>query len=792
MLPSDLRHAAVSLGRTPAFTATAILVLALGIGATTAVFSLVYGALLRPLPLADPDRLVRLWSSNEARSVPFFSVSPQDYLDWRARAWRVEAMAAYERQTPIAIRGEAEQVSATRVTPEVFPLLGVPAALGRTFATAEAHEAVISHGLWQRRFGANPNVLGHTVALDDVVWTIVGVMPATFAIPNAPTDVWLPLRLRHDDQRRSARTLRVLGRLRADATVDAARQELVAIAATLDHERPASNRGWSATATPLVETVVSPDFRQSLLLLAGAIAFVLLMACANVSGLLLARATARRREMAVRMALGASRAALLRLLLVESLVLAGAAGVAGVLLALWGVDALKALGADSLPRLDEVAMNMPVLTFAMVVTALTAGVFGLAPALHASREMADALRTRDGAADARASRSRHVLIVAEVALAIVLLVGAGLLIRSFLRLQQRELGFTPAAVLVAGTAAPAASDTRASLTAMNDAIVARLSSLPGVLAVAGGSSLPFVGPNSGDVFEIDGQTVLDGQAPDADYRVVTTGYFDTLGIPILQGRAFTSADGAPVPAAILSAAAVRRYWPGREALGARIRIGRDAPWMTVVGIVGDVRYQALADPGDAVRPMLYLPHTQRPTLPLTFALRASVLPETLTDAVRTTIREQAPDVPITQVQTMAAVLAQARGPQRFAAIVLAAFAWMAVILAAAGLYGLLAYLVSRRTKEIGVRMALGATTLAVVRLTAGHGVLIAAIGVALGLTASWAMAGWLRGILFNVSATDPATYAIVTIGFLTITALASYLPARRAVRINPVEALRTE
>ncbi len=796
MIIKDVKYGVASLARTPAFSLTALVVLALGIGANTAIFSVAHGVLLRPLPFEDPDRLIRIWSNREDRNLPFFSVSVPDYLEWRARGRSIERLAAYERPRQLTTGSDAEQVSATRVSVDLFPLLGVVPALGRGFAAEDAAATrgpvtVISHGLWQRRFGGRSDVLGRTLALDNRSWTVIGVMPPRFEIPNAASDVWLPFRETTDGTERSLRFLRVLGRVRPGQRPEDARRELAQIAAQLGTEYPASNLNWSVSVRPLVDTVVSPEFRRSVVLLAGAVAFVLLMACANVTALLLSRATTRRREMAVRTALGASRAALVRLWLVESLVLAAAAGIVGVVLAIWGIDALKALGGESIPRLDEVALSLPVLTFAGVVTLLTAGLFGVVPAVHASSGVAEALRSRESSADARASRSRSALIVAEVALAVVLLVGAGLMIRSFARLQQRALGFDATALLIAQVAAPSNPGDQSDLTPVIDELVSSVATLPGVVAAAGGSSLPFAGPNAGNVFHIEGKAVPGEQAPDTDYRVVTPGYFRTLGISLVSGRSFTDGDGPDRPAVVISLSAAQRYWPDGDAIGARVRLG-DSPWMTIVGVASDVRYSGIDEPGDALRPMMYVPHRQMPGVALMLGLKTATSPEAMADTVRATLRAAAPSSVVTRIQTMTEILTLARGSHRFAMTLLSVFAWVAVILAAAGLYGLIAYVVSRRTKEIGVRVALGANAVDIVRVTAGRGLVLGAIGVVLGVLASLGLSQLLRRGLFEVSATDPATYMVVAGSFLILTAAASYVPARRALRINPVDALRAE
>jgi predicted permease len=783
------------LRQTPAFTLTAVGVLALAIGANTAIFGVVSGVLLRPLPFAGADRLIRVWSSRADRDLPYFSVSMPDYADWRGRSRTLDVMAAYERQRAVTLSGgtRPEPVSATNVATDLFPLLGVPPALGRWLSADDEKDggAVIGHGLWQQRFGGRAEALGQRLALDDRVWTIVGVMPPRFEIPNAPSDVWLPLRTVVDPARRSSRSLRVLARIGAGHSLDDVRRELAQIAGVLADEHPASNRFWGVTVSPLIETVVSPQFRRSTLLLAGAVGFVLLIACANVTSLLLTRATARRREMAIRAALGASRAALVRQLLVESLMLAGASGVAGALLAAWSVEWLRALGVGSVPRLDELTFSTDVLVFAFLATLVTAVGFGLLPALDASRVRAEALRLRESSGDRQTTRRRDLLVVAEVALAFVLLVGAGLMVQSVARLQQRQLGFEPSRLLIAQMADPAPAGGSADRAALAERLLSQLSVLPGVEAAAGGSRLPFAGPNSADFLEVEGMPAAGQQRPDTDYRVVTPGYFGALGIPLLRGRSFVPGDGPRAPAVIVSASAARQYWPGRDPIGARLRLGT-SPWMTVVGVAGDARYRAIDEPGDMPRTMVYVPHRQMPDVPLMMAVRSTLAPDVMVETVRAALAAANADLAVTRVEPMTAILAEEVGPQRFVATLLAVFAWIAMVLALAGLYGLIAYLVGRRTKEIGLRVALGATAREVLRLTAGRGLALSAAGVLLGAGGAWALTRLLGGVLFEVSPTDPRTFAGVAAAFLAVTAAAAGVPARRALRINPIEALRVE
>ena len=793
MLLQDLRYALRWLRRNPGFTSAALLVLALGIGAATVTFTVVHAVMLRPLPFASPDRIIRIWSSPAGRDLPFFSVSAPDVVDWRARASSLGVVAPYERQTPFTLGGATpEEVFGAKVSRELFEVLGVAPALGRWFKPDEdrpasaARVAVVSHGVWQRRFGGRTDVLGQTLRLDGESWTVIGVMPPAFAIPNNPAEIWLPLGLVADPAKRDSRYLRVLARLNDGVTLDRAVQDLQRIAADLAREYPASNKTWTTTVLPLFETVVSENVQRALGILTGAVALVLLIACANVAGLLLSRAATRTREMAVRTALGAGRGVLVRQMLVESLVLATFGGASGVLLAMWGLDALAALVTTTIPRADEIAVGPVVLLFACGTTALTAVVFGLTPALDASRGRLEALRVRETSETSGASRVRDALVVAEVALAMVLLVGAGLMLRSFVRLQARHLGFSPERLLILQVAPYRLTEA----TAFYDRLMRRMAALPGVVSVAAGNSLPFAGPNGANTFSVEGRTFEPGLAPDADLRMVTPEYFRTLGIPVLRGRTFSSGD-ATAPAVIITDAIARRFFEGNDPIGRRLQVGSQPP-ATIVGVVGDTRYRELDDASEELRPMIYFLASSQPPVPLTVAVRTSVPPETLAPAVRSAVADLARDRPITRLEAMEDLLVETRGPQRFNTTVIAAFAWMALVLASAGLWGLIAHGVVRRTHEIGVRIALGARPGEVLRMVAGRGVALAAVGIGLGLAASAAMTSLIQRLLFNTRAADPATFAIIAAAFLAVAVAASVLPARRALRINPVEALRSE
>jgi putative ABC transport system permease protein len=786
----ETRLAVRTLRAAPAFTLPAVVVLALGIGGTTAVFSVIDGVLLRPLTFHDPDDIVRVWSSNVERRIAFLSVSPADFEDWQART-SLGQLAAYERPRAMLWRGRGpEPLTAMAVTPGLFRLLGVSPALGRALTTDEAAgTAVISHALWHGRFGGVPNVIGRTIATDDHSWTIVGVMPAGFDVPNAPADVWFPLVTRVATDARFAHSLRVLARTRVAGDVEGVRRDLSAVAAQLARERPAENHGWSVTVRPMFDTVVSPEFRQSVWIIAGAVLFVLVMAGTTVAGLLLARASTRQRELAVRAALGASRGSLVRLLLLESLVLSTVAGVFGVLVAFWGLDLLQEIGASTVPRLEEVSLSTRGFLFAAFTTVTTAAIAGLLPAWKSTASLHEMLRSRGSTSDPGAGRALDVLVVLEVSSAVLLVVGSALLVQTVLNLQGRNLGYEPTGLLAVRTVwSPAVGGE--SLPARTDAVVMRLSRLPGVTAAAAGSALPFSGQNTGNTFEVEGRKTTAQALPDADYRVVSPGYFQALRVPIKEGRAFGDADDAEPAVVIVSETAARRFWPDESPLGRRLKLGR-SEWLTIVGVSGDVRYGALDEPGDRVRPMIYVPHRLMPSTPMTLVLRARDQPAPLAETVRRTLASEA-SIVVGGIETMSSMLDEASVAQRFAMNLLSAFAAMAVTLAAVGIYGVLAFMIGRRTKEIGVRFALGARPWDVMRMTIGRTLVLASIGVVGGLLVSASLSGVLRNVLFGVSPDDPLTYGLVSIGFLLLAVAASALPTLRALHVDPIGAIRMD
>jgi predicted permease len=589
---------------------------------------------------------------------------------------------------------------------------------------------------------------------------------------------------------RSAHTLRVVARAGPGSNpTTAAARDLEAVAAQLAVERPGENRGWSVTVLPLFDVVVSPEFRRALGIVTGAVIFVLMMASTSAAGLLLARASGRQRELAVRVALGASRGSLVRLLLLESLVLGVVSGLAGLLLASWGVTALKGMGGATIPRLDDLSLSGRVFGFAAATTLLSALAAGLLPAWRSTRSLHERLRSRGDVAEPASARTLHALVVLEVTTAVLLVVGAALLVQTVLNLQQRDLGFVPRDLVVVDAIWPAPSQSGDLVPRTEDA-VSKAAALAGVGRAAAVSAPPFSGGNSGNSFEIEGQNTSGAPPPDADYRVVSPGYFETLGIPLREGRAFTESDGGTTASVIISGTAARRFWPKGDAIGRRLRIGR-SDWLTIVGIVGDVRYLALDDPSEAVRPMLYLPHRQMPSTTMTLVLRSTLATDSLAASLRRALGAEA-GLTITRIATMRSILREASVSQRFAMTLVAIFAATAVTLAIVGLYGLLAFLIARRTREIGVRVALGAKHWDVVQMVAGRTLVLVAVGVATGLAASVALSQAVGSALFGVSPHDPLTYISVAAAFLALAIAAGTLPTLRALRIDPVRVIRAE
>jgi predicted permease len=813
-LRQDVRFGARTLLANRGFALGVALTLALGIGATAAVFSVAYGVLLRPLPYRDADALVRLWSKNMGRGVEFFSVSPADFGEWRGARDAFSAMAAFERQREVTLAraGAAsgagdrpEGVAAAAVMPELFPLLGTAAARGRALRPDDARPdapavAVVDDALWRGRFGADPALVGSDLLLDGRRVTVVGVMPPRFVVPGTPAQVWTPLSLAGASDDPSNRYLRVLARLAPGVTREAALARLEVVAARLARERTKTNAGWSISMMSIPEAVVGRQFRRALLVLLGVVGVVLLIACANAASLQLARATARRREIALRTALGATRWRLVRQLVTESALLAAVGGAAGLALAWAGVAALRKVGDTTVPRLEDVRLDLPVLAFTVLAAVGSALLFGLAPALHASRaDAGTALKeggrgTGDGAVGGGGGGggARAALVVAQVALSLVLLVGAGLLMRSFLRLQRVDLGFDPRGVTVVPLRAPAgAEEVPERMARFHEAVLAEVQRLPGVTAAAV-SSPPFGGPNAGLRYLRTDRALPAGEpAPDADYRVVTPGYFHTLGIHLVRGRDVTAQDRADAPrVALVSETLARSAWPGEDPVGRQVRLGGtiDGPVVTIVGVVADARYVSLESP--EVRPMMYFAAAARPQRVMSLVVRGGGDQGALAAAVRRAVAALDPSLPAPTVRPMEELVGEATTTARFATTLFGVFAATALALALVGIYGVTSYLVRLRTHELGIRAALGASPRWLASTVVVRATRLTLAGVVLGLVAAAWLSRWLGALLFETRPTEPGVYAAIALVLLAVAAGASLLPARRASRADPLVALR--
>jgi putative ABC transport system permease protein len=802
----DVRYGLRTLARTPGFTLAAVLALALGIGATTAIFSVVDAVLLRPLPYAEPDRLAVVLHGGRD------PVAPANYLDWRREASAFERMGAAEYwQTNLSGGDRPERVLGLHVTADILPLLGVSPLLGRVFAPDEEaagrdQVVVLGYRIWQRRFGGDPSVVGRTVALDGVPHAVVGVMPRGFEFPPfwaTGAELWAPLPLAKRADNRGARSLRVFARLREDKGLQQARAEMAMITARLEQAYPASNR--DVVVRGLDDTVVG-DVRSALLVLLGAVGFVLLIACANVAHMLLARGAARRKEIALRVALGASRARVVRQLLTESVLLASAGGLVGLGLAAWMIRTIVALSRDSIPRLETAGLDPRVLAATLAVSFLTGIAFGLVPALQTSRlDLGTSLKEgeRGSSSGAGRHRLRRLLMGSEMALALVLLVGAGLMIRTFVALRAVDPGFRPdhvlsAVVSVSGSRA-GEGDRRVAFYAE---ALSRIRALPGVVSASAINHLPLAGDTWGEPFHVEGQPPRrPGERPTADYRIVLPGYFETMGRPLVRGRDFDLRDDLGAPeVVIVNAFMAERHWPGLDPIGKRITFSdpaRDPVWLTVVGVA---RNGARREWAEAAKEELFLPflQTKYREAPqswyayLTLVVRGTGEAAALVPALRAAVWDTDPDVSISAVQTMDEVVARATASPRFYLLLLGSFAAAALALAAVGIYGVMSYSVAQRRNEIGIRMALGARSGDVLRLVMREAVGVVAIGGSIGLVVALLLTRLMAALLYGVGATDPVTFALVATLLTLVALLATYVPARRAIRVDPLKALRAE
>ncbi len=803
-LIQDLRYALRTLLRTPAFALVAVATLALGIGINTAVFSVVDAALFRPLPYARPEELVRVWDSNLAKGFPRFSSSPPNFADWRAQNHTLQGMAGYTSASAILLEGaEPERVNGYEVSPALFPLLGVAPLHGRTFDAEDekpgrSPAVVLSWELWQRRFGGDPSVVGRTIRLDEARPAVIGVMPRGFRFPDADAAFWLPLVLdARAMENRGAHWISVVARRRPGTPLEGAQADLRTIAAQLAAAYPAKNAGWSVELVPL-DRAIAGKARRPLLLLLGAVAFVLLVACANVASLLLARGFARRGELAIRVALGAGRGRLVRQLLAESLWLGAAGGAAGVAIAAQCSRVLIALGGDSLPRAAEAGIDARALLFTVGVSLLTALAAGLWPALRAvnARDQ-EALRESSTrvSASRRTAAARRALLAAELAATLLLLAGAALLMRSLGAALRVDPGFRPEGVLTAQISLPDSAryqgDERTA--GFYRELLRRLGGLPGVTAAATSSVLPMAG-GLWQIYSvrIPEHPVREGEEMSFAYRVVGGDFFRACGIAVRRGRPFTPRDDAGAPlVAILNETAARRAFPGQDPIGKQIVIGdrKGIGPRTIVGIARDVREESPIEPptGD-----IYVPAEQRPWSEMGILLRTEGDPARLAPALRREVRALDPELPVEAVGSLSRNVSESLRSRRFVLTLLAAFAVLALLLAAVGTYGVAACAAAERRREIGIRVAMGARRSDVLALFLREGARVAAVGVPAGLLLAAAATRLLGSLLFGVSPGDPISLVGVSLLLLAAMLAATFLPALRATRIDPTEALRSE
>ena len=797
----DVRHAIRALRRTPGFTASAVLTFALGIGVNTAVFSVFNGVLLRPLPYPEADRLTMVWMDNRGENIREDITSYPNYRDWRDQGSSYGQLAAYT-SNAFTLTGadEPERLSGAQATANFFDVMGVRPLLGRVFT--EAHEtpgrdavALISHGLWQRRFGGAPNVLGRTIVLNGRSHEIIGVMPGTLGVP-ADAELWTPLA--PEPTLREARGsfwLPVIGRLKPGVPVEQAQAEMSGIAARLEQAYP-GNRGFGINVVPLHRHLVG-DIERSLVVLLAAVGVVLLIACANLSNLLLGRTAARRKELAIRTALGALRGRLIRQIVTEAFVLATAGAVLGLLLAYWATGFFIAIGGDSIPRPEAIAIDARVLAFTLAISAACALLAALVPALQASRPgTADTLREggREGGSIA-SRRTRSALVACEVALAFVLLAGAALLLRSLWSMQHVERGFSTDRIATVRLSLPTALyGAPADVRSFYLRLLERVRALPGVESAATGTGVlqPLV--TNSNVFTIEGKPLPPpGQRVEYPIEAVSTGYFETLGVTPLAGRTFTDQDRADAPGVvIINETLARQGWPGQDPLGRRMRGGGDnsrAPWLTVVGIVPDLRR---ADLRRQIRPEVYLTTLQLTPRSQMLLVRTTGDPAAIVPSIRREARALDPRLPLFAAGTLDRQVTATLASPRFRAVLLAAFAVIAVLLAAIGIYGVTAHAVGQRTHEVGIRMALGARRIDVLRLILAQHLRPALAGLGLGIAAALALSRSLRTLVYGIGVADPASYIAMAAGLLAVAAAACWIPARRATRIDPLSALRTQ
>jgi putative ABC transport system permease protein len=806
-LLQDLRFALRTLRKSPAFTMIAVLCLALGIGVNSTVFSVVSATMLRPFPFADPERLIFVRATHLADGHDDEGLSYRNFLDVKQRASTLADVGAFMwgRSLTFSDGTEPDRVLGSSVSWNLFPMIGAKPMLGRGFREDEDRPGapgvvLLGHELWQRRYGGDPSVVGRTITINDAPHTVIGVMPPRFAYPER-NEAWTPLApIAHGDLRSVHDAYGVKARLKDGVTLERAHAELVALGRALEAEYPVDNRGWGLRAMSLRARLISPETRLIILTMLGAVSFVLLIACANVANLMLARATSRQREVAVRAALGAGRWRIVRQLLTESVLVALAAGALGIFIAMWGLDLVKNAfpPEDQFPYYVVLSTDWRVVAYTLAVAVLTGLVFGIAPAAQATRaSLVSSLKdgARGAGAGARGNRLRGALVVAEVALSLVLLVGASLFVRSFMKLQQFDGGVDAKRLMTMRFFMP--GDRYESVHAKHqrvEDIIRRVEAIPAVEAATGSNFIPIDGGGQNATVEVEGRPVMPGSEPTIIFAGVTAHFIHTVGAPLVAGRAFTDREGRDSSGvAVIDQRMAKRLWPNESPLGKRFRFAADSSrhWITVIGVVRDLAQDELLFGGRD--PMAYLPYAYLATRNTGLVIRvAGGDPARVSAAARAAIRSSDPGLPVFQVFTMEAVRQLSFWESGLFGWMFSIFGAIALLLAAVGLYGVIAYGVTQRTHEIGVRVALGARAADVLRLVVGRGVALTGAGVLLGILGAIAVTRVTATLLFNVSPTDPLSFVGVSIFLVGVSALASYIPARRATRVDPLDALRHE
>ncbi len=804
----DIRYAFRMLLKRRGFTLIVVLTMAVGIGANTTMFSAIDAVLLNPLPYKDPDRLVVVWETNRQLGPEMWDrneVAIGNFLDWRSRNQVFDQLGSlFDTDMNLTGFGEPERIKSFVVTTNFFQVLGVQPMLGRSFLPEEErpgspYTVILSHELWQRLFNSDPSVINKSLTLNGHQVTVVGVMPPAFELQfpiSMRVGMWVPMVIDPGDANRSLNFLYAVGRLKQGVSQEQAQTEMSLIASQLQQQYPETNAERGVRVVPLHKQIVG-NVESYLYMLFAAVGFLLLIACANVAGLLLARVTTRHREVAIRMAVGASRWRLMRQLLTESVIISALGGLVGLLFAYGGIKLLVSLTPSAVPRLHEIGLHVPVFLWTLAISLVTGVLFGLAPAVQASRaDLNQALKESSGRnpGSFQGSGLRNLLVVSEMAVALLLLVGAGLMTKSFFRLQQVNPGFDATNVLSMNIALPTSKYREQQTNVFYDQLIERVRNLPGVKSAGGINPLPLSNSNISNSVLVEGAPVVAlADRPSVGVRVITPSYFQTMSIPILKGRLFTEHDRDNTPSVIIvNEALASRFWPNQDAVGKRLSFEEDSGkqvWQEIVGVVGNVKHKALEID---IMPEAYFPYQQSPSNFMSLVVRTASDPASMVPAIRSQVLSVDKDQPVSDIMTMEQRVAKSVAAKRFVMVLLGAFSILALGLAAVGIYGVMAYLVTQRTQEIGVRMALGAQKRDVLRLVVAKGMALAIIGTVIGLVASLMLTRLMTSLLFEVTPTDWLTFVIAPMVLLTVALLACYIPARRATKVDPLIALRYE